>query len=431
MMLAMLMIVLLVFIFVGMEIAWAIAAACMVYMVVSYFIGGGVPFILLSQQMIDGIDSFALIAIPLFIFAGELMAASGVTERLVKMAMAFIGHRQGGLANVAVSTNFILGGVSGSAIADAAATGVITIPQMTKRGYPAPFASAVVAASSMVAPIIPPSIQFVLLASIVNISVGQLFLAGVIPGIMMTMAMLLVTYVICRKNNYGVSPKADWNTRLKSLVSAALPLLAPIIILRTISAGIATPTEAAAVLCLYIFLIGIFAFRALTLAEVVHAAARSMLLSSIIMLTVGAANLFSWLALYEQFGVILTDAMFAISENPLILLLVLNILLLILGTFMEPLTVMLLLGPIIFPFFTQLGVDPIHLGVIMVINLTLGLITPPVGIILNVVALRAKIEVSEVFRAIRVYLVTLVLVLLVITYIPALSLALPHWVMGK
>ena len=201
-------------------------------------------------------------------------------------------------------------------------------------------------------------------------------------------------------------------------------LISPLVLIKC-------PSTIRALIIFYIFLIGLFAFRVLTLPMVVHAAAKAMLLSSVIMLTVGAANLFSWLALYEQFGVILTDAMFAISENAMVLLLVLNILLLILGTFMEPLTVMLLLGPIIFPFFTQLGVDPIHLGVVIVINLTLGLITPPVGIILNVVALIARIEVSEVFRSIRIYLVTLVTVLLVITYVPALSLWLPQWLMGK
>ncbi len=429
MMLAMLMVLLLVFIFLGMEISWSIGAACLIYLVIAWMTGEGVPFILLSQQMLDGIDTFSLIAIPLFIFAGELMAASGVTERLVRMAMAFLGHRKGGLANVSVATNFVLGGGSGSAIADAAATGTITIPQMKKHGYPASFATAVVAASATVAPIIPPSISFVLLAAIVNISVGQLFLAGIVPGFLMTSAMLLVTYAIARKHNYGVGPKAPWRERLESLVSAALPLLAPLIILRAISAGVATPTEAAGVLGIYILLLGTVFFRTLTLHAIIRAAANSLLLSSVIMLTVGAANMFSWLALYEQFGVILTGAMFAISENPYILLLMLNILLLVLGTFMEPLTVMLLLGPIIFPFFDSLGVNPIHLGVVMVINLTLGMITPPVGIILNVVSLIGRIDVLDVFKGIRIYLLVLPLVLLALTYIPMISLWLPQLLM--
>lgn len=429
MMLAMLMIMLLVFIMLGMEIAWAIGAACLIYMVVASLMGEGIPFILLPQQMLDGIDTFSLIAIPLFILAGELMAASGITERLVRMAMSFIGHRTGGLANVSVATNFVLGGVSGSAIADAAATGTITIPEMKKRGYPAGFASAVVAASATVAPIIPPSIMFVLLAAIVNISVGQLFLAGVVPGILMTMAMLIVTYAIARRHGYAVSSKASWRERGESLLSAALPLLAPLIILRTISSGVATPTEAAGVLGFYMLILGAFAFRMLNFTIILRCAANAMLLSSIIMLTVGAANVFSWLALYEEFGVILTTAMFAISDNPYILLIVLNILLLLLGTFMDALAVMLLLGPIIFPVFTSIGVDPVHLGVVMVINLTLGLLTPPVGILLNVVALIGKVELTEVFRAVMPYLLALISVLLAVTFIPTIALWLPRWLM--
>jgi len=429
MMLAMLIITLLVFILLGMEIAWAIGAACLTYMVVSWALGDGVPFILVPQQMLDGIDTFSLIAIPLFILAGELMAASGITERLVRMAMAFIGHLRGGLAHVSVGTNFVLGGVSGSAIADAAATGTITIPQMKKRGYPAGFASAVVAASATVAPIIPPSIMFVLLAAIVNISVGQLFLAGILPGIMMTMAMLIVTYAIARRHGFPVGQKASWRERGRSLISAALPLLAPLIILRTISAGIATPTEAAAILGFYMLVLGVVAFRVLTLRVILRCAANAMLLSSIIMLTVGAANVFSWLALYEEFGVILTGAMLAISQNPIILLLILNIMLLVLGTFMDALAVMLLLGPIIFPVFIALGVDPVHLGVVMVINLTIGLITPPVGILLNVVALISKANIIDVFRAIVPYLIALIAVLLVVTYIPSIALWLPRTLM--
>lgn len=428
-MLAMLMILLLVFIMLGMEIAWAIGSACMIYILVSSFTGGNVPLILIPQQMLDGIDTFSLIAIPLFILAGELMAASGITERLVRMAMSFIGHRTGGLANVSVATNFVLGGVSGSAIADAAATGTITIPEMKKRGYPAAFASAVVAASATVAPIIPPSIMFVLLAAIVNISVGQLFLAGVVPGIMMTTAMLIVTYAIARTHRFAVGPKASWRERGENIVSAALPLLAPLIILRAISSGVATPTEAAGVLGFYMLLLGVFAFRMLTFQVILRCAANAMLLSSIIMLTVGAANMFSWLALYENFGVILTQAMFAISQDPMVLLLILNIMLLVLGTFMDALAVMLLLGPIVFPLFTGLGVDPIHLGVIMVINLTLGLITPPVGILLNVVALIGRVEILAVFRAIMPYLLTLIGVMLVLTYIPSITLWLPRWLM--
>lgn len=420
---------LILFIFLGMEIAWAIAVACLAYMVLSDMLGQDIPYALLPQQMLDGVDTFSLIAIPLFIFAGELMAVTGVTERLVRFALAFLGHIRGGLANVAVTTNFILSGVSGSAIADAAATGTVTIPEMKKRGYPTDYACAVVAASSTVGPIIPPSISFVLIASIANISVGQLFLAGVMPGIMMTGSMLILTYFIARRRNFPVEPRASWAERMDAVARAALPLMAPLLIMRSITSGIATPTEAAAVLVLYVLMLGVFVYRTMSLRVVIDCAANAMLVSSIILLTVGAAQMFSWLAVYEQFGEILTQSMLAISSDVHVLLLVFNVLLLLLGTFMEPLPVMLVLVPIAFPMFSGMGVNEIHLAVVMVINLILGLLTPPVGLILNVVAVIGRTDVSSVFNASIPYLVVLVIVLMIVTYVPAVSLWLPQLLM--
>ncbi|MBL8698018.1 MAG: TRAP transporter large permease [Alphaproteobacteria bacterium] len=417
------------FIFLGMEIAWAIAVACLAYMVLADLGGDGIPYELLPQQMLDGVDTFSLIAIPLFIFAGELMSVTGVTERLVRFALAYMGHIRGGLANVAVTTNFILSGVSGSAIADAAATGTVTIPEMKKRGYPTDFACAVVAASSTVGPIIPPSISFVLIASIANLSVGQLFLAGVVPGILMTVSMLALTYFISRQKGYPVEPRASWTERFDALGRAALPLAAPLLIMRSITSGIATPTEAAAVLVLYVLGLGVFVYRTMSWRVVIQCAANAMLLSSIIMLTVGAAQMFSWLAVYEQFGEILTHSMLQISRDVNVLLLIFNVLLLLLGTFMEPLPVMLVLVPITFPMFEALGVNQIQLAVVMVINLILGLLTPPVGLILNVVAVIGRTEVAAVFRASIPYLIILVAVMMLVTYVPALSLWLPHWLM--
>jgi tripartite ATP-independent transporter DctM subunit len=417
------------FIFLGMEIAWAIAVACLAYMVLSDLMGQDIPYALLPQQMLDGVDTFSLIAIPLFIFAGELMSATGVTERLVRFALAFMGHIRGGLANVAVTTNFILSGVSGSAIADAAATGTVTIPEMKKRGYPTDYACAVVAASSTVGPIIPPSISFVLIASIANISVGQLFLAGVLPGFLMTASMLLLTYVIARIKGFPVEPRAGWGERLDAVARAALPLMAPLLIMRSITSGIATPTEAAAVLVLYVLGLGLFVYRTMSLRIVIDAAANAMLVSSIILLTVGAAQMFSWLAVYEQFGELLTQTMLAISRDVNVLLLVFNVLLLLLGTFMEPLPVMLVLVPIAFPMFASMGVNEIHLAVVMVINLILGLLTPPVGLILNVVAVIGRTDVSSVFRESIPYLAVLTVVLMIVTYVPAVSLWLPRLLM--
>lgn len=430
MLLALLIFLLFAFVCLGMEIAWAIGAACLGYMVVGLLVSDDtVPFVLVPHMFLDGVDSFALLAIPLFIFAGELMSETGVTHRLVRFAQTFVGHIRGGLANVAVTSNFIMSGVSGSAIADAAATGTVLIPQMVRKGYPVRFAAAVVAASSTVGPIIPPSISFVLIGSIVNLSVGKLFLAGVIPGVLMSLSMFLLTYAIARQRGYAVEPMASWNERFAALLSAALPLLAPVLVVRAMSIGLTTPTEAAALLVAYIIVLGFFAYRTLTPHRFLKCASNAALVSSIIMLTVGTAQLFSALSVREQFGELLTHAMLSISGDVHVLLLLFNVLLLVLGTFMEPLPLMLVLGPIVFPLFQGLGVDPIQLGVIFVINVVLGLVTPPVGIILNVVGVIGRVDPMDVFWDLIPYLAVLTLVLMMVTYWPALSLWLPSILM--
>jgi len=425
MLLLALMATLVIFIFLGMEIAWAIGAACLVYLVLSEMTGGNVAFVLFAVQILDGIDSFSLLAIPLFIFAGELMSETGVTHRLVRFASAFVGHIRGGLANVGVTSNFIMAGISGSAIADAAATGTVLIPRMKEKGYPLPFSCAVIASSSTVGPIIPPSISFVLLGAIVNLSVGQLFLAGVVPGILMSVSMFVLTYFIARHRNYPVETPYSWAERLDAVVKAALPLAAPLIVVRAMTIGLATPTEAAAILVLYVIVLGLFVYRTMGVRSLLDCAARAALVSSIIMLTVGTAQMFSWLSVYERFGEILTAAMLAISTNVNVLLFLTNVILLVLGTFMEPLPLMLVLCPIIFPMFESMGVSPIQLGVVVVINVILGLITPPVGLILNVVGVIARLDPMEIFWDVLPYMAVLILVLMLVTYVPAISLWLP------
>jgi tripartite ATP-independent transporter DctM subunit len=430
MMLVFLITTMITLIFLGMEISWAIGVACLAYLVVSAMMGVDLPFVLIAVQMLDGVDTYSLLAIPLFMFAGELMSETGVTNRLVRLASAFIGHIRGGLANVGVTTNFFLAGISGSAIADAAATGRVLLPEMEKKGYPPKFSAAVIAASSTVGPIIPPSISFVLLGSIMNLSVGQLFLAGVVPGIMMSLSMFVLTWWIARRKGLPVEARADWNERIAALLAAALPLLAPIIIVRSITIGLATPTEAAAILVLYVMALGLFAFRTIGPMGVVHCAARAALITSIIMVTVGTAQMFSWLSVYERFGEIMTAAMLGISRDLDVLLILLNIVLLVLGTFMEPLPLMLVMAPVIFPLFTSLGYDPIQLGVVFVVNSILGLITPPVGLILSVVGVVGRIDPLKFFGDLVPYLAVLFVVLMAITYVPALTLWLPRLAFG-
>jgi tripartite ATP-independent transporter DctM subunit len=425
MLLAALIILLVVFIMLGMEVAWAIGFACLSYLILSDLLYDEANFVLFPHQVFDGIDTFSLLAIPLFLFAGELMTEAGVTHRLVRVASAFVGHIRGGLANVGVVSNFGMAGISGSAIADAAATGTVLIPQMRQKGYPVGFSCAVIAAASTVGPIVPPSIAFVLIGSILNLSVGKLFLAGILPGTLMSVAMFALTWWIARRRGYPVEIRAGWSERRAAILAALLPLAAPLVVVRSMAAGIATPTEAAAILVGYVALLGLLVFRTLSVRTLLDCAARAALVSAIIMLTVGMAQMFSALSVLERFGELVTGGMLAISSNVNVLLLLFNVMLLVLGTFMEPLPLMLVLGPIVFPLFQDLGVDPIHLAVVFVVNVILGLVTPPVGLILNVVGLIARIDPMAVFRDMLPYLAVLFAVLLLITYVPAISLWLP------
>ncbi|NBB84310.1 MAG: TRAP transporter large permease subunit [Alphaproteobacteria bacterium] len=425
MLLAMMILLLFVFTLLGMEIAWAIGIAALAFITFSQFTGDPTPFVLFSQQMTVGVDSFALLAIPMFVFAGELMTATGVTRRLIGFASALVGHKPGGLANVGVTSNFVMSGISGSALADAAATGSVLIPEMKKKGYPPAYSCAVIAAGATMGPVIPPSISYILLGAIVNLSVGQLFLAGVIPGVLMFIAMLITSGIVARRLGLPVEPRATGPERLAATWQGTLPLLAPVFIILTKVYGIATPTEAAAMAVLYVVFLGVFVYRTLTWRTFINAAGNAALISAIVMLTVATSQIFSWLAVQERLGDVLTAAMLFVSDNPIAILFMVNILLLMLGMFMEPLPVMLVLAPILFPLLGGMGIDPIQLGVIMVLNLMIGMVTPPIGLNLFVMSRIGDVGVIEIFKAGLPYIAVLFIVLLAVTYIPAITLTLP------
>lgn len=415
--------ILFVFSLAGMEIAWAIGLSAFIFILLSQLTDPfGVSFILYSQQMIVGLDGFILVAIPLFVFAGELMNVSGVTQRIVRMASALVGHFHGGLANVGVVANFIMSGISGSALADAAATGTVLIPEMKKRGFPADFSAAVISSAATVGPIIPPSISFVLLGAIVEVSVGRLFMGGVVPGFIMFVSMFMLTWWICRKRSYPVEERMTIRQQGNAFFAGSLALLAPVFVVGSIVGGIATPTEAATVAVFYTLFLGVVVYRTTKWRDIVEAAGRSAVASSVIMLTVATSQVFAMLAVQEKLGVILTSAMLQVSENVYVLLLMANVLMLFLGMFMEILPIMLILAPILFPLFMGMGISDVHLGVVMVLNLMIGMITPPIGLNLFVLSAISGEGVIEIFRQAVPYFVTLVLVLALITYYPPLTL---------
>ncbi len=413
-----------VFILLGMDIAFSVGAASLAYIVATQFGDRPINPVLFAQELTAGVDSFALLAIPMFIFAGELMTKSGVTLRLINLASSLVGHRPGGLANTGITANLFMAGISGSAVADAAAIGSVLVPEMKKRGYSSAYAAGVIAAAATMGPIIPPSIMFILLGSIVNISVGQLFIAGIVPGFIMYFAMLGTSAVMSRRLNLPVEERVSGPERRRAIIAGILPLGAPVMIVLSKIFGIATPTESAALVVVYTLALGVFAYRSMTLRGFVEAATAAAITSAVVMIVVATSQVFGSLAVLAGLGQVLTETMLAISNNPLVLLLLINVALLILGTIMEPLPLMLILAPILFPLLGGMGVDPIHFGVVMVLNLVLGMVTPPVGLILFVMARIGNVGVMQLFWAAWPYFVVLVGVLLLLTYVPWLSLVL-------
>jgi tripartite ATP-independent transporter DctM subunit len=409
----------------GMEIAWAIGLAAFGYLTLAQFSDNATPMVLFAQQMTTGVNSFVLLAIPLFIFAGELMNITGVTRRIVNFAASLVGHRNGGLANVGVTANFIMSGCSGSALADAAATGTVLLPEMKKRGFKPAFSSAVIASAATVGPIVPPSISFVLLGAIVNISVGQLFLGGIVPGILMFIAMFTITWWICKQRGYPLEQRATGPERRAALIEGSSALVAPIIIVGAIIFGVATPTESAAVAVFYVLFLGLFVYRNLKPMQILDAASKAAIGTSVIMLTVATSKIFAWLAVKENLGVYLTNGLLWLTDDLWVLLLLINAMLLILGMIMEILPIMLILAPVLFPLLTGLGVDEVHFGVVMVLNLMIGMITPPIGLNLFIISSIGGQGIIEIFREAIPYFMILVVVLLIITFLPSLTLFLP------
>lgn len=415
-----------VFILLGMDIAFAIGVAALAFITASQFDARPVNPVLFVKTITSGVDSYALLAIPMYVLAGELMTRAGVTRRLIDFAMSLVAHRPGGLANVGITSNLFMAGISGSAVADAAATGSILIPEMKRRGYKDRFAAGVISASAAMAPIIPPSILFILLASIANLSVGALFIAGILPGILMYVGLILMSGYLARKYDIPREPRASTKDRWRAMKAGILPLGAPVIIICTKVFGIATPTEAAAVVVLYTVIIGFFVYRDLTLKDYFAAAVAAAMTTAVIMMTVATSQIFGQISVLAGLGRMVQTFLLSVSENPYVLFMIINLLLLALGTFLDAMPLMLILSPIFFPLMTGLGVDPIHFGLVMVFNLVLGMITPPVGLNLFVMARISGIGMLSVFRGGLPFYAVLWVALILLTYLPWITTFLPN-----
>ncbi len=408
---------------IGVPIAFSLGVASIAFLVVL----GGIPFEVVAQRMFNGLDSFPFMAIPFFILAGELMNTGGITKRLVTFSETLVGHMKGGLAHVNIITSMFFAGITGSAIADTSAIGSMLIPAMEKEGYDADFSAAVTASASVMGPIIPPSIPFVIFSLLSGTSVAALFLAGVIPGVLLAAGLMLVTYIIARKRNYPKRPGfPSIRAILRAFVPALIPLMMPLIILGGILGGIVTATEASGIAVVYGLVIGFLVYRNISLRQLLDIFLSTAKTVGIVFLVIACSNVFNWMLTVAQVPQTITSFVSQSFGSRALLLLAINIVLLFFGTFMEGTAAMIITVPILMQMTGIFGINPVMLGAIVVLNLMIGLITPPVGLCLFVACGIAKITLEKLVKAIWPFLVVEVVVLFLVTYIEPISLFLPR-----
>ncbi|ARP85250.1 TRAP transporter large permease [Bordetella genomosp. 9] len=449
---------------VGVPVAVSMAGASLLYLLVS----GDVPDVVVAQRMIAGVESFPLLAVPFFILAGNLMNVAGITGRIYNFAVALVGWMRGGLGHVNIVGSVVFAGMSGTAIADAAGLGTIEIKAMKDHGYNTEFAVGVTAASATLGPIIPPSLPFVIYGMMANVSIGSLFLAGVIPGAVLTLLMMFTVAYYARKNNWGgdvgfdlrrlgeatlevvivlafpfsiwVMTQAGVSTNWAAIIafavllvldwrfnfSAVMALMAPVILIGGMTLGWFTPTEAAVAAVMWALFLGLVRYRTMTLRTLAKATFDTIETTASVLFIVTAASVFAWLLTTTQAAQALTDAILSVTHNKWVFLMLANVLILIVGCFIDTIAAITILVPILLPIVLKLGIDPIHFGLIMTLNLMIGLLHPPLGMVLFVLARVAKLSVERTTVAILPWLAPLFLALIAITYVPEITLWLPR-----
>ncbi|MDL2291360.1 TRAP transporter large permease [Desulfovibrio sp. OttesenSCG-928-F20] len=385
-----------------------------------------IPLIVVVQRMFTSVDSFSFMAVPFFMLAGSFMSAGGVTKRIVDFSMSLVGALAGGLALVVAVAGMFFAALSGSSAATTAAIGASMIDEMERRGYPRDFAAAVVAAAGTVGIVIPPSITLVVYGAIANTSIADLFMGGFAPGILMGLSMCLVSWYISKKNGYSGEGSFSLRRVGKSFIECFWALMMPVIILGGIYGGIFTPTEAAAVAAVYGALVGYFVYRELTLKDIPKVLVSAAVNTTMIMFVVGGANVFGWILTNAQVPHELARIFSNITQNPVVFLMLVNVLLLFIGTLVNASAAVVILTPILLPVALQMGIDPLFFGVLMVVNLAIGCITPPVGLDLFVVSSITGISIDAVTKKILPYLGILLVDLILLTYCPGIITFLPE-----
>ncbi len=419
--------VLILLIMIGLPIAFAMGLTAVIFFVV---LGEPSVLCMLPARMYSSTTSFTLLAIPFFILTGNLMNAGGITQRLFRFAQNLVGHLRGGLGHVVVVSAMIFAGMTGAAVAEAAAIGTVGTEGMTKKGFDRSFCAAIIASASTIGPVIPPSIPLVIYGSITGTSVGRLFLGGFFPGFLMGGVLMIIVYIYAKMRNYPKEKRATFMELLKTTWGASSAILTPVIIIGGMISGIFTPTEASIGAAVYALILTMFIYKEVKVKDLPRILWETLESSIRVLFIISAAGIFGWLLIHQKVPEAVIHGLLSLSSKTWIILLVINFILLMLGCFMEGIAIILLTVPIFMPVVTQLGVDPVHFGLIITLNSMVGLLTPPVGMVLYTMASIGKISVMELAYELRWHMVALTFVLFLVTYVPVITTFIPNLLMG-
>ena len=419
-MVAMMFIIFLILLLIGVPIAFSLGLSSLFYLFTN-----NIPLTVIAQKFYSGMDSFTLLCIPGFMLAGALMNGGGITRRILDFCNSFLGHFRGSLALVNIVASMVFAGISGTAIADVCSLGGMLIPAMVDDGYDDDFSVAVTAASSVVGPIIPPSVPMVIAGSCVSISVGKMFQAGIIPGILLGLALCIPTYIISVKRNYPRHEKASWRVRLETTRDAIWAMLMPVILLGGILSGVFTPTEASIVTCVYALVVGVFVYKEIQITDVPRIVWENIRACASIIVLIGLANVFAYILTAERIPQMVANSILSITDNRVVVILLINVVLLFVGMFMESLAAILITFPVLLPVATAVGMEPVHFALMAILNLMLGLTTPPVGMCVCTGAQIGKISAFKAFKATVPFLATSLIVLALVSFVPQLTLWIP------
>ncbi|AOO79104.1 TRAP transporter large permease [Bosea vaviloviae] len=411
----------------GMPIAFALLVCAVALMLMQ----GNVDTTILSQKLIEGADSFPLLAIPFFMLAGELMNAGGISKRIVTFALAFVGHVRGGLGFVAIFASVVMAAISGSAAADAAAIGALLIPMMRKAGYDVPRSAGLIAAGGVIAPVIPPSIGLIVFGVIANVSIGKLFLAGIVPGLMMGLSLVVAWAWVARRDKVAMLPRQGWSLRLRAGVDGIWALLMPLGIIGGMKFGIFTPTEAGVAACVYAFVIGAFVYRELPLRQLYPILVQAAKSTSVVVFLIATALISAWLITMSELPGQVSAMLSPFMHNKILLMFVIMAIVVVVGTALDFAPTLMILTPVLMPVIKQAGIDPVYFGVLFIMNNAIGLITPPVGIVLNVMCGVANISMNDLMKGLWPFLWAELIVLFLLVLFPDLVMVPLAWLTSR